>query len=60
MIKCFISCLFKPKIKPIELTELDILENKIRLSNEYIIILSDSFKEKSEKIKKYKSKYNAE
>ena len=60
MIKCLISCLFKPKIKPIELTELDILENKIRLSNEYIIILSDSFKEKSEKIKKYKSKYNAE
>ena len=60
MIKCLISCLFKPKIKPIELTELYILENKIRLSNEYIIILSDSFKEKSEKIKKYKSKYNAE
>ena len=60
MIKCLISCLFKPKIKPIEITELDILENKIRLSNEYIIILSDSFKEKSEKIKKYKSKYNAE
>ena len=60
MIKCLISCLFKPKIKPIELTELDILENKIRISNEYIIIVSDSFKEKSEKIKKYKSKYNAE
>ena len=60
MIKRLFSCLFKPKIKPIEFNEYDLLENKIRLSKEYINVLSDSFKEKSEKIKKYKSKYNAE
>ena len=51
MIKCFINCLFKPKIKPMEITELDILENKIRMSNEHIIIINNSFKEKSRKIK---------
>ena len=51
MIKCLINCLFKPKIKPMELTELDILENKIRISNEHIIIITDSFKEKSRQIK---------
>ncbi len=46
----FSNCLFKPKIKPIvEISELDILKNKIRLSNEYIIIVSDSFKEKLNK-----------
>ena len=49
MIKCLINCLFKPKIKPMELTELDILENKIRISNEHIIIITDSFKEKIKK-----------
>ena len=43
------NCLFKPKIKPMEITELDILENKIRLSNEPIIIISNSFKEKLRK-----------
>ena len=42
------NCLFKPKIKPMEITELDILENKIRLSNEQI---KNSFKERSRKIK---------
>ena len=50
MFKRLMKCLFKPKIKPIEITEFDILENKIRLSKEYINILSDSFKEKSTKI----------
>ena len=54
MFKCYI-CLFKPKIKPIvEISELDILENKIRLSNEYVIIISDSFKEKLKENKKKK------
>ena len=43
------NCLFKPKIKPMEITELDILENKIRLSNEQI--KTNSFKERSRKIK---------
>ena len=50
MLKRLINCLFKPKIKPIELTELDILKNKIRISNEHINIITDSFKEKSRKI----------
>ena len=45
------NCLFKPKIKPMEITELDILENKIRLSNEQIYIITNSFKERSRKIK---------
>ena len=49
MLKRLMNCLFKPKIKPMEITELDILENKIRLSNEHIIIISNSFKEKSRK-----------
>ena len=44
MLKRLINCLFKPKIKPIEITEFDILENKIRLSKEYINILSDRTK----------------
>jgi hypothetical protein len=56
MIKCLISCLFKPKIKPIEITELDILENKIRLSNEHIIIINNSFKEKSVNLQSVKNK----
>ena len=43
------NCLFKPKIKPMEITELDILENNIRLSNEHIIIINNSFKEKLRK-----------
>ncbi len=51
MIKRLFGCLFKPKIKPIEFNEYDLLENKIRLSKEYINILSNSFKEKSDKIK---------
>ena len=45
------NCLFKPKIKPMEITELDILENKIRLSNEQFYIITNSFKERSRKIK---------
>ena len=48
------NCLFKPKIKPMEITEFtefDILQNKIRLSNEHISIITNSFKERSRKIK---------
>lgn len=47
------NCLCKPKIKPIEfeITELDIIKNKIRLNNEIIIIINNDFKEKLRKIK---------
>ena len=50
MLKCLLACLFKPKpkIKP-ELTELELLKNKIRLRDEYLTILTDSIKEKSSK-----------
>ena len=53
MIKWLMKCLFKPKIKPMEInefTEFDILQNKIRLSNEHISIITNSFKERSRKI----------
>ena len=48
MLKCLLACLFKPKINP-ELTELELLKNKIRMRNEYVTILTDSIKEKSNK-----------
>ena len=48
MLKCLLACLFKPKINP-ELTELELLKNKIRMRNEYITIVTDSIKEKSSK-----------
>ena len=44
MIKSWFNCLFKPKIIPI--TEFDILQNKIRIQNDSIKIITDSFKEK--------------
>ena len=48
MLKCLLACLFKSKINP-EITELELLKNKIRLRNEYITIVTDSIKEKSSK-----------
>ena len=48
MLRCLLACLFKPKINP-ELTELELLKNKIRMRNEYITIVTDSIKEKSSK-----------
>ena len=45
MIKRWFNCLFKPKIIPI--TEYDIIQNKIRIQNDSIKIITDSFKEKS-------------
>lgn len=47
------NCLCKPKIKPIEfeITELDIIKNKIRLKNEIINVIITDFKEKLRKIK---------
>ena len=35
----FYWCLYKPKIYPIEITEFDILKNKIRLQQLYMIAL---------------------
>jgi len=43
--------LFKPKIHPIEITELDILQNKLRLYHEYTTIIHDNISEKSYKLK---------
>jgi hypothetical protein len=48
MLKCLLACLFKPKINP-ELTELELLKNKIRMRNEYMTVITDSIKEKSSK-----------
>jgi hypothetical protein len=48
MIRFLLACLFKPKINP-ELTELELLKNKIRMRNEYLTIITDSIKEKSSK-----------
>ena len=50
MLRCLFACLFKPKIAP-ELTELELLKNKIRMRNEYTVI-TDSIKEKSSKYNK--------
>ena len=48
------NCCKTPKIKPeiIQLTELDIFYNKVRLNSETSIILYNSIKQKSEKINK--------
>ena len=51
MWKRLMNCLFKPKIKPMELTEFDLLSNKIRIDNEIVLNICESFKEKSDKIK---------
>ena len=37
---------FKPKIKPIEITNLDVLKNNSRLRNEEILITHNKLKEK--------------
>ncbi len=44
MFKCWFNFLFKPKIIPI--TEYDLILNKIRIQNDSITIITDSFKEK--------------
>ena len=49
-----ISCCKSNKIKP-EITEIDLFYNKVRLSRESSIILHNSFKQKSEKLKSSKS-----
>ena len=48
MIKHWFNCFFKPKIKleEITFTEYDLIQNKIRIQNESIKIITDSFKEK--------------
>ena len=50
MLRFLLACLFKPniKIKP-ELNELELLKNKIRMRNEYMTVITDSIKEKSNK-----------
>ena len=48
MLRFLLACLFKPKINP-ELTELELLKNKIRMRNEYMTVITDSIKEKSSK-----------
>ena len=48
MLRCLLACLFKPKINP-ELTELEILKNKIRMRNENMSVITDSIKEKFSK-----------
>ena len=50
MLRFLLACLFKPNIKinP-ELTELELLKNKIRMRNEYMTVITDSIKEKSSK-----------
>ena len=52
MLRCLFACLFKPKIKPVELNELELLKNKIRMRNEYMTVITDSIKEKSTKYNK--------
>ena len=43
MLRCLFGCLFKPKIKP-ELTELDLLKNRIRIHKDSLITVTDSIK----------------
>ena len=54
-----ISCCRSHKIRPeiIEITELDLFYNKVRLNRESSIIIHNSFKEKSEKLKSNKLDY---
>ena len=51
-----ISCWRSHKVRPeiIEITELDIFYNKVRLNTELTIIMYNSFKEKSQKLKSNK------
>jgi len=46
-----ISCCRSHKIRP-EINEVDLFYNKVRLTRESTIIIYNSFKEKSDKIKK--------
>ena len=51
-----ISCCRSHKVRPeiIEITELDIFYNKVRLNTELTIIMYNSFIEKSQKLKSNK------
>ena len=51
-----ISCCRSHKIRP-EINEVDLFYNKVRLNRESTIIIHNSFKEKSEKLKSNKLDY---
>ena len=48
MLNYLLCCVLKPKVKP--LTELDLIKNKIRIHNESLTIITNSFKDKSTKL----------